>query len=87
MKGLDGLDRSGAGIPNEDELVERYCAVRKIESIEHWHFYLAFSFFRLASISQGVYYRSTQGNASSEHAVHAGKVVDILAKMGAELTA
>ena len=32
MKGLDGLDRSGAGIPNEDELVERYCAVRKIES-------------------------------------------------------
>ena len=86
MKGLDGLDRPSVGIPSEEELVARYCEARQIDAIEHWHFYLAFSFFRLASISQGVFYRSTKGNASSENAAHAGNVTDILAGMGAALT-
>ncbi len=86
MKGLDGLDRASAGIPEEDQLVERYCTARNMQSIDNWSFYLAFSFFRLASISQGVYYRSKKGNASSEHAVMAGKATEILARMGAELT-
>lgn len=86
MFGLADVDRHAQGLPSEAELVERYCEQRKIPAIDNWHFYLAFSFFRLASISQGVFYRSTQGNASSEHAVHAGKMTDILAQMGAQLT-
>ena len=86
MFGLDGVNRSDHALPSEQELVDRYCEKRQINAIEHWHFYLAFSFFRLASISQGVFYRSTQGNASSENAVYAGQMTDILAAMGAKLT-
>ncbi len=86
LKGLGTIDRASLSIPSEAELVERYCAARQITSIEHWHFYLAFSFFRLASISQGVFFRSTQGNASNRSAVHAGKMTNILAELGADLT-
>ena len=53
------------GIPTEDEYVAWYCARTGRERIPHWHFYLAFSFFRYASIVQGVYHRGLRGNASS----------------------
>ena len=86
MYGLADVNRAEHGLPHESELLERYCAARGIDGIDHWHFYLAFSFFRLASISQGVYHRSTKGNASGENAAFAGKVTDILAALGAELT-
>lgn len=85
MTGLGGLDRDELAIPEESELVAYYCQMRQIEKIEHWNFYLAFSFFRLASICQGVYKRSLGGNASSEHAADAGKAAKILAKLGVEL--
>lgn len=37
-------------------------------SDKDWYFYLCFSFFRLAAISQGVFKRSQLGNASSTSA-------------------
>ncbi|MGI9315896.1 MAG: phosphotransferase family protein [bacterium] len=71
--GLGGLDREELGIPGEAALLEHYCAARGLDSVPHFNTYLAFSFFRLASISQGVYKRSKIGNASSERAVFAGE--------------
>lgn len=82
LKGLDGIDRASIGVPSEEELVNQYCELRGIEKIEDWHFYLAFSFFRLAAICQGVYKRSLGGNASNKKAASMGAVVEPLAQMG-----
>ncbi|KZZ34410.1 hypothetical protein A3757_17795 [Oleiphilus sp. HI0117] len=53
-----------------------------IDKIDHWAFYLAFSFFRLAAIAQGVAKRALDGNASSKQAGKVGAYVPLLA-MGA----
>ncbi|MGY8791265.1 MAG: phosphotransferase family protein, partial [Pseudomonadales bacterium] len=42
-----------------------YCELRGISLPENWSFYVAFSFFRLAAILQGVLYRTQSGNASN----------------------
>jgi len=65
MRGLMGIDRPALGLPTEDEYVAAYCARRNIEKIENWSFYVAFSFFKLAAILQGVYKRAMDGNASN----------------------
>ena len=48
------------GIPSEDEFVAQYCQLTGISGIADWNFYLAFTFFRVAAILQGVYKRSLQ---------------------------
>jgi len=65
FRGLAGIDRQAVGIPSEDEYVAAYCRRRGLSGIDNWPFYLAFSFFRLAAILQGVYKRSLDGNASN----------------------
>jgi aminoglycoside phosphotransferase (APT) family kinase protein len=86
IAGLDGLDRAALGVPDEASIVERYCELRGIASIENWNFYLAFSFFRLAAIAQGVKKRALSGNASNEKARQVGEMAGVLAKMGIDLT-
>jgi len=56
------------GIPKLVDFISAYCKRTNRKPIKNWHFYVAFSFFRGASIAQGVYARSLQGNASSEMA-------------------
>lgn len=85
IKGLFGLDRSELGIPTEESLIAQYCDLRGIKRIDHWHFYLAFSFFRLAAIAQGVYKRAQNGNASNKKALEVGKMVEPLALMAISL--
>ncbi len=65
MRGLGGVDRAELGIPSEEEYVAAYCKRRGIKKIENWPFYVAFSFFKLTGILQGVYKRSLDGNASN----------------------
>ncbi len=79
--GLGGKDRQLLGVPDEAWIVGRYCEMRGIPPIENWSFYLAFSFFRLAAILQGVYKRSLDGNASNKRAGMMGAMVDSLADM------
>ncbi|MFC5430597.1 phosphotransferase [Paraburkholderia denitrificans] len=85
IAGLRGLDRSALGIPEEEEMVARYCALRSLPGIENWNFYLAFSFFRLASIAQGVKARALHGNASNENAHEVGGMAGPLAALAVEL--
>jgi aminoglycoside phosphotransferase (APT) family kinase protein len=85
IPGLKGIDRQEIGIPSEEELLEQYCQHRDINNIENWNFYLAFSFFRLAAILQGVYKRATEGNASNESALEVGKEARILSDLAVEL--
>ncbi len=82
LPGLAGLNREELGIPSEKKILQRYSELTGREIPEDWPFVLAFSFFRLAAIAQGVAKRAQQGNASSEQAMQAGQMTALLAKMG-----
>jgi len=80
IKGLDGIDRAALGIPAEEDYIREYAERRGGDTMDHWPFYLAFSFFRLAAIVQGVMRRSLDGNASSKKAREIGRLTRPLAE-------
>ncbi|MBQ0797127.1 phosphotransferase [Zhongshania sp.] len=82
IPGLGGVDREVLGIPTEKAYVQQYCQRRGIAEIDNWVFYLAFSFFRLSAILQGVYKRALDGNASSKKAMDYGALAAPLADLG-----
>ena len=82
ISGLQNIQRSSLGIPSEVEMVTAYSKLRQIGPIENWSFYLAFSFFRLAAICQGVLKRAMDGNASSTKALQVGALAPKLAQQG-----
>lgn len=82
IPGLAGLDREALGLPDEARLLAHYRALRPQALLPDWNFVLAFSFFRLAAIAQGVARRAQQGNASSEQALQAGAMTRLLAQQG-----
>jgi len=82
LSGLRGLDLPALGIPTEDELVATYCHRAGRDSVPDLTFFIALSFFRYASIAQGVYARSLQGNASNRNANLAGEAAITLAAEG-----
>jgi len=83
MRGLANVDRKALGIPSEQDYIAQYCARLGIADIPNWNFYLAFSFFRLAAIVQGVKKRGLEGNASNpEKALKSGERVPLMARMG-----
>ncbi|HEY2394379.1 MAG TPA: phosphotransferase [Rudaea sp.] len=83
LPGLAGIDRGALGIPSEADLIDRFSAASGLDPRPHWNFLLAFQFFRLAAIAQGVLKRATQGNASSEQALAAGRMTRTIAELGA----
>lgn len=86
MRGLGGLDRAALGIPEEADYVAAYCQRRGISGIANWEFCLAFCFFRLAAILQGVVRRAHDGNASNpERARQMAQAIPVLANMANEL--
>jgi aminoglycoside phosphotransferase (APT) family kinase protein len=85
LPGLAGLDRAALGIPDEAALMQRYAALTGRPPPTDWPFVLAFSYFRLAAIAQGVAKRAQQGNASSAQAAQAGQMTALLAASGLAL--
>jgi aminoglycoside phosphotransferase (APT) family kinase protein len=86
FRGLGGIDRAGLGIPSEADYIAAYCEHRGISGIDNWTFHLAFAFFRLAAICQGVYKRALDGNASNPaRAMLYGEEVRLLARLAIEL--
>lgn len=82
FRGMGDVDRVALGLPVEEEYVARYCERRGLSGIPHWSFYLAFAFFRLAGILQGVYKRALDGNASDpERGRRMGETVPLLARL------
>ena len=71
---LENLAGPQSGIPTQEEFIAEYCRLTGRESIPNLNFYLAFSFFRLSSIVQGVYKRGIMGNASSTEALERGRL-------------
>jgi len=85
LQGLAGKNLAELGLPDERAVISLYCELRGIECIENWLFYLAFSYFRLAAICQGVYVRGQSGNASDATAASRENVAPALARMATEL--
>jgi len=85
LSGYKGLDLSELGIPLETDYVDAYCRRTGRGRIADWEFFMAFSFFRLAGIVQGVYKRGLDGIASSEIARSYGEYVPFLADVGRKI--
>ncbi len=84
-RGFGDVDRTTLGIPSEQAYIETYCARRGIAEIPIFDFCLAFSFFRMAAIVQGVKKRGLDGNASNpERAARMGAYVPVFAQKGLE---
>ena len=66
--GVMDLDRKVLGIPELDEVVERYCQATGRDSVPDMNWYFAYNFFRLTGIIQGIKKRVIEGTASSAHA-------------------
>ena len=82
-RGFGEEDRTALGIPSEQAYVEQYCERRGLSGIPIFGFCLAFSFFRMAAIVQGVKKRGLDGNASNpERALRMGEYVPVFARMG-----
>jgi aminoglycoside phosphotransferase (APT) family kinase protein len=80
--GLDGLDLAALGIPDERAFVAMYCRHAGRDHIADWPFFLAFSYFRMAAITQGVYARGLQGNAADQRAIGYGELARSFAANG-----
>jgi len=83
---VEATESDRSGMPGEAEYVAMYCRRAGRSSIPYWHFYLAFSMFRLASILQGVYARGLQGNAASSHALQRGAAARLIADRAWEIS-
>lgn len=85
MGTLTNVDFGASGIPAEADYIAAYCKRTGRDNIENWPFYVGFSLFRLASITQGVYKRGLDGNASSERATMYGDVAKMLAEAARDI--
>ncbi|KAJ3055488.1 hypothetical protein HK097_010347 [Rhizophlyctis rosea] len=73
-------------IPEADDLILEYCRLtNRRYPIPNWKFCVAFSFFRLAVITQGIAARVKRGQASSAEAETFGKVFQPLARLIGEV--
>ena len=82
-RGLAGVDRVAEGLMSDQDFIAAYCARRGIPMIDSFGFYLAFAFFRMGSILQGVLKRAVDGNASNpERARKLGSFVPMFAQSG-----
>ncbi|HDZ81437.1 MAG TPA: phosphotransferase family protein [Roseobacter sp.] len=82
-RGFGGVDRKALGVPSDEEFIARYCERRGLNGIDNFGFYLAFCFFRMAGIIQGVLKRALDGNASNpERAMKVGAYVPVFAANG-----
>ncbi|KAL6743311.1 hypothetical protein Aduo_016361 [Ancylostoma duodenale] len=77
-------DLHSLGIPTVTESLEKYAELRGLRPLTsaQWAFYVAFVFYRFASIIQGVYKRSLMKNASSAEAHKLAPVPKLLAVNG-----
>jgi aminoglycoside phosphotransferase (APT) family kinase protein len=76
---LVGCDLAGLGIPAMQDYAALYCRNTQRSAIADLDYYLAYNFFRLACILQGIAGRVRDGTAASEHAASAADAVRPLA--------
>ena len=77
---LRGLDLAALGIPSRDEYVDRYVERTGLDPRPHLPAYLAYNFFRIAAILQGIVGRVRDGTATNENAPARAQLVRPLAE-------
>ncbi|KAL4646546.1 acyl-CoA dehydrogenase family member 10 [Arapaima gigas] len=82
LRGISQSDLTQMGIPTAEMIFNQYSRFMGLEPIDNWQLYMAFSFFRVAAILQGVYQRSLKGQASSASASTAGQLAEQMAVLG-----
>lgn len=84
-RGLAGVDRIALGLPSDAAFVAAYCDRMGLDGIPDFNFYLAFAFFRMGAILEGVKRRARDGNAADpETGLRLGEQVPHFARMGLE---
>ncbi|MBZ0141111.1 MAG: phosphotransferase family protein [Pseudorhodoplanes sp.] len=76
---LVGRDLEALGLPSMDDYVGRYVARTGLDPRPHLANYLAYNFFRLAAILQGIVGRVRDGTATNENAPAKAQMVQPLA--------
>ena len=76
---LVGHDLRALGIPSEAQYIDAYAARTGLDPRPHLNAYLAYNFFRIAAILQGIAGRIRDGTATSEHAAAKALMVRPLA--------
>lgn len=84
VAGLGGADLTVLNLPAEAEYIASYCRRTGRDGIANYPFYLAFAFFRLAAIFQGIKGRVLRGTASSAHARERAEHYPELARLAAK---
>ncbi len=82
-RGLQDINRKEFGLMEDKEFVDAYCESVGLKGIYKFEFYMAFAFFRMAAILQGVKKRGLEGNASNpEKAMKLGNLVKLFSEKG-----
>jgi len=88
ISGFAGIDIKSLGIPSAEEIIAKYCDDMAVSNTADFNVYMAFSFFRIAAIAQGVYKRALQGQASSDKMTQnvsaAGNLVEVISQIGCQ---
>ena len=84
-RGLEGVDRAALGIPADQAYAELYAKRVGRSDLSGLEYAIAFSFFRMAAILQGVKYRALHGNASNpESGLRMGATIPVMARKAIE---
>ena len=82
-RGLQDVNRKKFGLMEDEEFIDCYCKSMGLSGIYKFEFYMAFAFFRMAAILQGVKKRGLEGNASNpEKAMKLGNLVKLYSEKG-----
>jgi aminoglycoside phosphotransferase (APT) family kinase protein len=81
---LKGLDLAALGIPSRDAYVEAYVRRTGLDPRPHLPAYMAYNFFRIAAILQGIVGRVRDGTASNVNAPARAQMVRPLAQVAWE---
>lgn len=76
---LLGHSQDAPGLPSMEEYVAKYCERCGLSGIPDLNIYLAYNFFRLAAIFQGIAGRVRDGTAANPHAALMGRQVKPMA--------
>ncbi len=79
-RGIGGKDLAELGIPDQAEIVARYCRLTGRDGVPELDWYFSYNLFRLAGIVQGIAGRVRDGTAASAQAAETAKRVPELAR-------
>ncbi len=85
-KALTSAVDSAAGFPAQDELIERYAARSGLD-VTPLPWYIAFGYFKLAVIAEGIYYRYLSGQTVGSGFEGMGDLVPALVRRGLDTLA